>query len=509
MKRRIMTALICLTLAASLAGCGEVGDSSSKKEKAHSSSSSEQSSSKSETESSSEPDSGETEHAGKTASAEIGKNGAKAVYKAELISEEKDIENKVTFTDMYGRHALHTAVVGLVGAPVEIDFDANEVGGGRLVFYIDKNELHGIRPDALMFMYYEEDKDNYLENFDTVIEENGDVLTASMDITAPGTYLLVNKFTWLSAWGAEVDDDGYEKEYVPGADDIAPSADWENHINVGDIITLADKDYLMQCTNGTSAVFNVSTPEQLATACYYVNCCRLDRGNPPKIEITLENDIDLKGIDWSPMGWSMAGSDHRFTGSLNGNGHTIKNLTVKDYNNAALIGESFMCSVFDIKIENADIQGSCCGVLLADDLNSIIVNVECSGKVEGSQAGSIGGGGGTSFTDCKADVKVNGEDFGSEFFSYYDMDRARVAQEYGRPEKLSVKGSVVYRDKGLEDKYDNLGWSISSGLKRNAKNETELDLASLYDAGEYTVELTAFYNGYYIPISEPVTVKVK
>ena len=274
---------------------------------------------------------------------------------------------------------------------------------------------------------------------------------------------------------------------------------------------MLDKDYLMSSLyNGSSANFNVSTPEQLATACYYVNCCKLDRGNPPHIEITLENDIDLNGVDWAPMGWYMAGIDHRFTGMISGNGHTIKNLTVDNNGNAGFIGDGFRCVVIDLKFENASINGYKCGIVMGSDLSSTIQNVECSGTVSGSEAGSITGDGTrTVFYECKADsVIVNGESFG-EYFSYWDMDRARVSEEFGKPEKLTVEGSKVIRKAGLENKYDNIGWSISTGLERNAEKETELDLSSLYGSGSYTVELTAFVNGYYIPISEPVTVTVK
>ena len=517
MKKRILIFALCMTALLSMAGCGDTDESSSRKKNNSSKTAAvNESSSESSEEDSSENDSSsgnesssqiDTEQ--KTASAEIGKNGAKAVYKAELVSEDSDIADKVQFSDQYGRNVLHTGVVGLVGAPIEVSFDADEVNGGNLIYYINKNELHGIRPDALIFMRYNEEKDSYEIQENTVINEESE-LTAQLQIDRPGVYLLVNRFTWLNAWGAELDDDGYEKGYVPGADDIAPTGDWEHNEDTGDILKLADKDYLMKCIESSGATFNVSTPEQLATACYYANCCRLDRGNTPHIEINIENDIDLAGIDWAPIGWDMAGIDHRFTGNINGNGHTIKNLTVKQRYKSGFIGDSIMCTVIDLKIENADVQGTECGVLIGSDLNSVISKVECSGVVNGGSAGSLAGDArGTSYTDCKADVIVNGEDFGNKYYSYYDKDNARVSEEFGRPEKLKVKGSKVVREAGLEEKYENLGWNISTGLKRNAENETELDLGELYGSGEYTVELTAWKDGYYIPISEPVKAVVK
>ena len=501
MLKRIAAILLALTLVSAV-GCGDTDESSKSKKSAASADSSSNAES-------SQTDESEDEPEEQTASSEIGENGAKAVYKAELTFTAEENGEKVLFDDLYGKHALHTAVVGLVGAPVEVNYNENRIKGGKLTFYIDKDELLGVRPDALMFLFFEEDKQNYLELSDTVIDDSGE-LTASIDIDSPGVYLLVNKYTWLNAWGAGLDDDGYEEGYVPGIESIAPSAEWELNEDVGDIIKLTDKDYLMQnVADDRSAVFHVSTPEQLASACYYVNCCKDYMGQHPDITIELDSDIDLNGINWSPMGWYMAGMDNRFKGTINGNGHSIKNLNVRGHDDAGLIGISFYCKVNDLKIENAYIEGTTCGVLLGEDISSTVTNVECSGIVNGSEGGSIGGDYHTKYIGCKANVIVNGADFGNEFFSYGQKAAARAADEFGRPEKLTVKGSKVIREAGLEDKYDNLGWSVSAGLERGAEKETEFDLSTVFDKGEYTVELTAFIDGRYIPISEPVTVIVE
>ena len=95
--------------------------------------------------------------------ARVGNNGAAAVYEVYMYSPDEPLDGKVTFRDLYGVHVLHTGVVGLVGAPIEVDYDSDEVKGGTLLFGVLKSELNGVRPDALMFMWYDEENQNYVE----------------------------------------------------------------------------------------------------------------------------------------------------------------------------------------------------------------------------------------------------------------------------------------------------------------------------------------------------------
>ena len=242
MKGKLLAGTLSALIMLSLAACGDVDESRSSDHKKKNSALSSQTGNVSEISESrdeSEPDlsSENNKESGSRAYAEVGYNGAKAVKEVYMSSEGEDLEGKVSFEDLYGRHALHTGVVGLVGAPVDVSFDTNEVKGGTLVFVVDRNELHGIRPDALMFMWYDENNDNYVEIEKTQIkEESEDIVTASTDIDSPGVYLLVNKYTWFNAWGAGLDDDGYEKDYVPDTSDLAPSSDWETYENTGFLV---------------------------------------------------------------------------------------------------------------------------------------------------------------------------------------------------------------------------------------------------------------------------------
>lgn len=453
----------------------------------------------------------------------IGQNGPKAVDEVSLTVEDMDISQLVTFEDLYGRHALHTGVVGLVGSPVDVKFDTNEITSGRLDFHVVRSELHGIRPDALMFLWYDEENDNYVEQemteLDIVDDENLDVL---LDITKPGVYLLVNKYTWLNAWGAKLDDNGYEKDYVPGLYDIAPSTDWAGNEDTGDILDMIDEQYIMDSLSDTgSADFKVSTPEQLASACYFVNCVNMENGNPPTINITLEKDIDLKGVAWSPIGWNMAGKDNRFKGFFNGGGHTIKNVTVSTGYNTGFFGETCFCYVQDLNIEDADITGANeVGVLVGSDVRSSFSNVSVSGKVKGGDAGAmIGREAGAMIFGCKADVDVNDGSEASNYLSYTRYQQKVLGDEFGYPEKIELKGHKVVRKGSSSEEYHNLQWYFmidgSSFLEIGANEDFDVDdaLAKVAVNGtipdsEYTVALYAFVEQCYIPVSNVITLDI-
>lgn len=65
----------------------------------------------------------------------------------------------------------------------------------------------------------------------------------------------------------------------------------------------------------------------------------------------LMNDIDLSGIDWQPLGI--------FSGSLDGNGFTVKNLSVNfNANNAGLFSQLSNASVKNIKFSNVTVSNT-------------------------------------------------------------------------------------------------------------------------------------------------------
>ncbi|MBR1864486.1 MAG: hypothetical protein IJ806_10410 [Ruminococcus sp.] len=446
----------------------------------------------------------------KPAQADVGNNGAKAVKHVMLIPEEdKDISRDVRFTDLYGRNVLHSEVVGLVGAPVQVDFDPAEVNGGRLVFIYDPAQLNGVRPDALMFMWYDEDNYNYQELTGEILDtENCGI---SIKIDDPGTYLLVNRYTWFNCWGAGLEDDGLEKDYDPAAQPIDPSA-WEKYCYTGQIKELADEEYIKNSRTtgyfdygeGVFYDFKVTTPEELASAVYFVNCVNDQGGEKPQVAIELENDIDLEGYEWAPMGWSAAGIDYEFTGFIQGNGHTIKNMAITDdfSYSVGFIGKAYYANIYDLHFENAVVSGSNAGVIIGYDRWSYLQNCSCTGTTSGNLAGTmVGYSLDTEFGTCEEDVTANGEKLGR--LSFTDWQRNKVANEHEITETIWFnEEGLACREEGIEDKYHNLSWRIKFDgedvLGRLADGETVLPFS--YGPG-YTVYLEAFIDGYYIPVS--------
>ncbi|MBO4876925.1 MAG: hypothetical protein J5501_02835 [Ruminococcus sp.] len=83
-----------------------------------------------------------------------------------------------------------------------------------------------------------------------------------------------------------------------------------------------DADWWWATMNGPD--FKVSNAQELISAAYYVN--HLFTTSPSNVSITLTKDIDLAGYLWEPIG----SGDKVFQGHIDGKGHTIKNMTIRD-----------------------------------------------------------------------------------------------------------------------------------------------------------------------------------
>lgn len=108
----------------------------------------------------------------------------------------------------------------------------------------------------------------------------------------------------------------------------------------------------------------------------------------------LENDIDLSGIPWTPIG----NSDTPFSGHLDGNGHAILNLAIEGTDiRTGLFGTAKDATVDNLTIQNASVHGpSIVGTLFGQGFSSTVSNItlkNCS--VEG---GSFIGGLAGAFT---------------------------------------------------------------------------------------------------------------
>ena len=425
-----------------------------------------------------------------TYSQEINDELKPEVTKAEFSTKcSGDIRRKVSIEDLYNINVLHSGVVGLVGAPLEIGFD-EDIKNARLTFYCNKDELRGIPEKNLIVLHYDESECFYNQVDTAIIDlEN---CTVSAAINEPGVYLLADAYQWYGCWGLDV------SEYAYDASAYDYISDWERECDTGCIMEIANIDWTME--NAPS--FHVSTPEQLAGAVYYVNAIAEDYDYT---EIYLENDIDLAGYEWVPMGWDK----NAFSGIFDGQGHTISNLTINTPKGrrTAFIGYGLQAEVCGLNVVNAEITGSSyVGILGGEVYNSNDWHdLNVSGKItaSGGEYGAIiGREAYMSFPNCSTDVTVNGEPF--EHFS----SRLKTVAETEVVEAFTLTlndDMTVTRDE--VDGYRSLGWHImrdgTTLLERNAENELTLNTHKWVgtEPGTYTVYLEAFINGTYIRVS--------
>ena len=130
------------------------------------------------------------------------------------------------------------------------------------------------------------------------------------------------------------------------------------------------------------------------------------------INITLTADIDLKGIDWTPIGKD---DNKAYTGTFDGNGKTITGLTVTgSYKYAGLFGDidenGTVKNVVleDVQITSDNSSGYAGGV--AGDSWGTIENCSVSGSVSGTTfaGGVVGSQWGGSITGCNSSATVKG-----------------------------------------------------------------------------------------------------
>ena len=130
------------------------------------------------------------------------------------------------------------------------------------------------------------------------------------------------------------------------------------------------------------------------------------------INITLTADINLSGIDWTPIGIDY---NHQYTGTFNGGGHTITGLTVTGSDQYAGLfgyigsGGTVKNVVLEgVQITSDNSSGYAGGV--AGDSWGTIENCSVSGSVSGTTfaGGVVGSQRGGSITGCNSSATVKG-----------------------------------------------------------------------------------------------------
>ena len=152
--------------------------------------------------------------------------------------------------------------------------------------------------------------------------------------------------------------------------------------------------------------YTVTTADGLKAVADIANSGSLD------INITLTADINLKGIDWTPIGKD---DNKAYTGTFDGGNHTITGLAVTGSDNYAGLfgyidegGTVKDVTLKDVKIATTNSDGYVGGV--AGDSWGTIENCSVSGSVSGTTfaGGVVGSQRGGSITGCNSSATVKG-----------------------------------------------------------------------------------------------------
>lgn len=395
----------------------------------------------------------------------------------------------------YPGHVMVSSTVGLVGAPIYIT-GTDALENAVLTLTYNEKELRGVPERNLRLLHFPEELDDF--DLRRMEEPDTEHHTVSGTVSEDGYYLLVDLYEYGTAMGVAVSDYAYAKDKT---DFIS---DWEREGYTGDIIKLTDKEWVKQ----QKGSFTVTTPEQLAGVVYYTNVLAKNE----TVRIVLENDLDLVGYRWAPMGWN---SDAGLTIDFDGQGHTIKNLNINIglRQHAGLIGYAAGIVMKDVNFESVYIKGGLFVGAIAGQchLRKDFTNVNVSGKVYGEEreAGAyIGAGSKGSYVNCNNRVFVN--DKRSPFYSSEDRISAMNADDSLYTVTMDEQGNIT-RDEGSEEirsgarSFRNLTWVLLDGngahiLSRLAENETTLpqDILERFtkEKGHYTLHLEAWDSAY-------------
>lgn len=110
--------------------------------------------------------------------------------------------NKTTSVEsVMNTDILCTDVVGLIGEPFEIE-TTSEFDTATLTFTIDKSKLGETEFENLLFLWYNEEENDFVELETTLDEKNS---TVSIITTHFSKYMVIDKYKWFEAWAVEFD----------------------------------------------------------------------------------------------------------------------------------------------------------------------------------------------------------------------------------------------------------------------------------------------------------------
>ncbi|MDE5565331.1 MAG: hypothetical protein K2I93_09255, partial [Oscillospiraceae bacterium] len=420
-------------------------------------------------------------------------------------------------------NVLVNDTAGRIGTALDIDV-ADSIAQYQVTLYYNEDELRWIPEENLIVLAYDPNApiQVFVEIPDTVLNTEHNTITFNGDRDC--YYILTDAYQWYKAHGQ------YPPEYQYTVTDITQyTSDWERTGKTGDIMTLADKEWAKNNIN--DGVFTVSTVEELASAVYYINAFQDIRNLQPinssmdlegianleKIGIVLENDIDLAGYDWAPI--------TVYNGELNGNGHTIRNVTMPSASSyMGFILQAQNADIHDVTFENVSVKitsaSGAAGIVAAKQelpYRPTFENVHVSGTISvperGKYGGILGSGEGT-FTNCTANVSVNDTvctylsskeretqsqiDNGEELVTLtLDLDTKMLTRT--TDDSISSYGLVIIRD----------GEKI---LERGFTDSDTLDMTVIekytLEKGSYQMYINSYRNGGYQRISKIISYEI-
>ena len=113
-----------------------------------------------------------------------------------FIIQDYNIQKTTTVESIMNKDILCSDVVGLIGEPFEIE-TTSKFDKATLTYVIDKSKLGDTEFDNLLFLWYDEENDNFVEMDTTLDEENS---TVSVETTHFSKYMIVDGKEWYRAW---------------------------------------------------------------------------------------------------------------------------------------------------------------------------------------------------------------------------------------------------------------------------------------------------------------------
>ncbi len=107
-----------------------------------------------------------------------------------------NLQTNTTIESVMNKDVICSEVVGLIGDPFSIE-TTSQFEKATLTYVIDKSKLGNTEFDNLLFLWYDEENDEFVE-LDTVLDEENS--TVSVETTHFSKYMLVDKVEWFNAW---------------------------------------------------------------------------------------------------------------------------------------------------------------------------------------------------------------------------------------------------------------------------------------------------------------------